>query len=75
MKIASYKCKKCNNIFDNSISDIEWKNNGFPEYIFCSKCNSKSKKIISNIPSHIKIGRVGNYKNGYTSQQGYIKKT
>lgn len=77
MKIDYYKCINvhCKKTVGCSISDIEWKNKGFPEKIKCAECGFDAKRIISPKPSHVKAGKAGNYKNSYTSSSIYIKKT
>ena len=73
MKIESYYCKKCNKIFDHFITDTEMKEKGFPKQIKC-ECGAIAKRKFSGKASHVKIGKCGNYKNGYASSEVYIKK-
>lgn len=75
MKIDYYKCS-CGAISSLSISDFEWKQHGFPESSLCKKClNFGARRIRSAKPAHVMQGKAGNYKNGYSSNEGYIKKT
>lgn len=53
MAIYTFKCKKCEHVFDEicSFSDFD---NGFPD-VRCEKCNSKSlkKNVISDRPAEL----------------------
>ena len=71
MKPADYKCTECNHIQELWIEN----KNDFPVYVKCNKCNSKSKRMFSSLYSICHQGKVGNYKNGYTSSPVSIKKT
>jgi DNA-directed RNA polymerase subunit RPC12/RpoP len=71
MKRKDYKCLNCSGIAELVISDTA----EFPEEIDCPFCKHVSVKVISAIPAHVIQGRCGNYKNGYNTNQGYIKKT
>jgi len=71
MKRDNYKCLSCNCIQEHWVADTDI----FPGHIKCSKCSHIMRRVFSPKPAHIRQGKTGNYKNGYTSNEGYIKKT
>ena len=71
MKQADYKCDNCGNIEVITILNSE----NFPEKIVCLHCHTNCRRIYPRVYSICHQGTAGNYKNGYSSTGGNIKKT
>lgn len=73
MKSADYRCQ--NEICKETSTYYVGDGKEIPKEIKCKGCNSIKKRIYSPLPSIVHQGSVGNYKNGYTSTGGNIKKS
>lgn len=73
MPIYTYKCKKCNFIFDDFRNWVIYNNKpaiqGEPSLSRCTKCQNLAIKIISNI-GHIVFKGSGFYVNDYKKKGG-----
>lgn len=70
MKSADYKCE-CEYIETMYIKDTE----KFPEKPVCKICGRTMKRKYTSTPYICHQGRCGNNKNGYTSNEGHVRKT
>jgi len=71
MKRKDYKCVNCKSVFEMIVSDTD----EFPDTITCERCGEIAKKMFAAISGHVLQGKTGNYKNGYKTNPGYVKKT
>jgi len=71
MKRADYKCDNCGQIEIITIPNSE----NFPKEVVCNQCLSDCRRIYTPAYSICHQGKAGNYKNGYSSTGGNIKKT
>jgi len=70
MKPADYKCI-CENVITLYIPDTQ----KFPDDTKCKVCGRMAKRKYTPAYPIVRQGRVGNYKNGYKSNNGYVKKS